>query len=214
MTKRRVIAYVDGFNFYYRRLRNKPYRWLNLVAMFEALFPDDDIIEVKYFTAQVTGKFDAQKPLRQQAYLRALSTIPKLTVVMGQFITTSVRYRLVEPITDSEGHLIETAHVWRPEEKGSDVNLGSHLLNDAWSDAFDVAAVLTNDTDLAIPVQFAVAREKTVLIIHPDSNPAQSLVRSATASLHLHESHLRDAQLAPVITLANGKTVRKPHEFS
>jgi uncharacterized LabA/DUF88 family protein len=195
-------------------LRNKPYRWLNLVAMFENLLPDDDIVEVKYFTAQVTGKFDSQKPLRQQAYLRALGTIPRLTVVMGQFITTPVRYRLVDPITDLSGKVIEAASVWRPDEKGSDVNLGSHLLNDAWRNAFDVAAILTNDTDLATPVKFAVELQKTVLIIHPDSNPAQSLVRSATGSLHLHDSHLRDAQLAPEITLANGKKIRKPHEFS
>jgi uncharacterized LabA/DUF88 family protein len=213
MTKRRVIAYVDGFNFYYRRLRNKPYRWLDLVALFESLFPDDEIVEVKYFTAQVTGKFDAQKPLRQQTYLRALGTLPKLTIVMGQFITTAVRYRPEVPVFDDQGLPLNSVSVWRPEEKGSDVNLGSHLLNDAWSDAFDVAAVLTNDTDLAVPVKFAAARDKTVLIIHPDSNPALSLVKNATASLHLHDSHLRDAQLPNELTLPNGKKIRKPNGF-
>ena len=55
--------------------------------------------------------------------------------------------------------------MWRPEEKGSDVNLASRLLNDAWSDAFDVAAVLTTDSDLTAPIRLSVARNKTVLII-------------------------------------------------
>ncbi|HEX3443950.1 MAG TPA: hypothetical protein VHS80_04480 [Chthoniobacterales bacterium] len=34
------------------------------------------------------------------------------------------------------------------EEKGSDVNLGVHLVRDAFKASFDEAAVLTNDTDL------------------------------------------------------------------
>jgi hypothetical protein len=80
MAKRRVIAYVDGFNFYYRRLRNKPYRWLDLVSFFEQFFHDDELVMVRYFTADVGGKFDPQKPLRQQAYLRALATLPKLNI--------------------------------------------------------------------------------------------------------------------------------------
>ena len=100
-----------------------------------------------------------------------------------------------------------------PEEKGSDVNLGSRLLNDAWSDAFDGTAVLTSDSDLTAPIRLSVARDKTVLIIHPDNNPARSLTNSATGSLHLHDKHLRDSQLPSEITLANGKVVRKPVGF-
>jgi uncharacterized LabA/DUF88 family protein len=213
MQKRRVIAYVDGFNFYYRRLRNKPYRWLDLVAFFEQLFPHDEIVKVKYFTARVGGKFDPVKPLRQHAYLRALQTLPRVEIIEGKFLTANVKYRLVDPYIDIEGTLIETARVWRPEEKGSDVNLGAHLINDAWSDTFDVAAVLTNDSDLSVPIQMAVARHKTVMLIHPDSSPSRSLGDSATDSLHIHDKHLKDSQLPDVITLASGKTVHKPDGF-
>lgn len=39
--------------------------------------------------------------------------------------------------------------VWKNEEKGSDVNLAIHLLNDAWNNRFDVAVVVSNDSDLA-----------------------------------------------------------------
>ena len=93
------------------------------------------------------------------------------------------------------------------------MNLGSRLLNDAWCDAFDVAAALTNDSDLTAPIRFSVARIKTVLIIHPDNNPARSLTNSATGSLHLHAKHLPDSQLPAEVTLANGKVVRKPLGF-
>jgi hypothetical protein len=50
--------------------------------------------------------------------------------------------------------------VWvdKTEEKGSDVNLASHLLRDAYGRRFEVAVLVTNDSDLAEPVRI-VAQE-------------------------------------------------------
>lgn len=213
MKKRRVIAYVDGFNFYYRRLRNKPYRWLDLPRLFEQFFPDDELVKVRYFTARVGGKFDPAKPLRQQAYLRALQTLSKMDIVEGQFLTTQAKFRLVDPLFDAAGQPIYSAKVWKQDEKGSDVNLGAHLINDAWEDNYDVAVVVTNDSDLAVPIQLAVKRGKTVILLHPDGNPSRSLEASATSVLHIHDTHLRNAQFPDVIQLDNGKVIKKPDSF-
>jgi uncharacterized LabA/DUF88 family protein len=48
-----------------------------------------------------------------------------------------------------------TQKVWvdRPEEKGLDVNLASHRLRDACTKKFEVAVLITNDSDLAEPVR-------------------------------------------------------------
>ena len=43
--------------------------------------------------------------------------------------------------------------VVRSEEKGSDVNLATHLISDAYEEAFDVAVLITNDSDLLAPVE-------------------------------------------------------------
>jgi hypothetical protein len=43
------------------------------------------------------------------------------------------------------------------EEKGSDVNVASHLLVDVLTDRIDAAVVISNDSDLRFPVQFARA---------------------------------------------------------
>ena len=42
-----------------------------------------------------------------------------------------------------------TAEVFKTEEKGSDVNLAVHLLNDCWLDLYECAVVVSNDSDLA-----------------------------------------------------------------
>ena len=213
MQKRRVIAYIDGFNFYFRRLRNKPYRWLDLVALFDALFPDDEVVMVKYFTARVSGKFDAAKPARQDVYLRALKTLPRLEIIEGQYFTKIAPRRLFEPHTNLDGEIVNFAQIWNSDEKGSDVNLGSHLINDAWEDAYDVAAVLTNDSDLAVPMQMASKRGKTITLLHPDNNASKNLMRCASHSLHIHDKYLVATQLPLTVMTSRGDVIRKPDSF-
>ena len=63
--------------------------------------------------------------------------------------------------------------VMRTEEKGSDVNLATQLLVDAFDDAFDVAVILSNDGDLKTPI--AVVRNRFNKIVgivspHPHLN--------------------------------------------
>lgn len=41
----------------------------------------------------------------------------------------------------------------KTEEKGSDVNIAAHLLRDAYNHAFEVAVLITNDSDLVEPVR-------------------------------------------------------------
>jgi uncharacterized LabA/DUF88 family protein len=38
--------------------------------------------------------------------------------------------------------------IYKTEEKGSDVNLGAHLLLDAFQDQYDAAIVITGDSDV------------------------------------------------------------------
>ena len=53
---------------------------------------------------------------------------------------------LCKPVNPQLGNLVE---VFRTEEKGSDVNLAAHLVNDAHKDLIDCAIVVSNDSDLA-----------------------------------------------------------------
>jgi len=56
-----------------------------------------------------------------------------------------------------------SAEVWVPEEKGSDVDLASRLLLDAFRGAFDVAVGISNDADLLEPVR--MVREELGLTV-------------------------------------------------
>jgi uncharacterized LabA/DUF88 family protein len=101
------------------------------------------------------------------------------------------------------------AHVHSMEEKGSDVNLAAHLLNDAWKDLYDVAVVVSNDTDLVEPIRIvAIERRKNVTIVCPGRwSIAPKLQRAATHVRHIHPQMLQASQFPPVIP---GTTIRKP----
>lgn len=130
-----TFVYVDGFNLYYGALRNTPYRWLNLDTLCQFLLPHNTINEIKYFTALVSARpADVAKPVRQQLYLRALATVPKISVHLGHFLTHPVRMPLVVPLGQPQQYV----QVIKTEEKGSDVNLATHLLHDAHMKRFDI----------------------------------------------------------------------------
>lgn len=61
------------------------------------------------------------------------------------------------------------------EEKGSDVNVATHLLIDVYEQKIDAAVVISNDSDLALPIRHARARVP-VGMVHPGINyPAGAL---------------------------------------
>ena len=77
-------VYIDGFNLFYGALRKTPYRWLDLEQLCGYLLPNNQIGAIKYFTAKVSARpDDLDQPVRQQLYLRALGTLPKVSVHLG-----------------------------------------------------------------------------------------------------------------------------------
>ncbi len=213
----RTIVYIDGFNLYYRALKGTAHKWLDVVAMSRAVLPVGCVIErVNYYTARTSGRTDPKAPARQHAYLRALESLPLVRIHYGNFLVTKKWAGLVQPpdfrpVTAlPAGPRPEVAYVWKTEEKGSDVNLGVHLVRDAFTRAFDLAAVLTNDTDLVEPVRI-VTQELglPVTLLSPSSQPAASLTKVATSMRHVRP-YIGPCQMPDLVTLPNGRTVTKP----
>ena len=83
----RTNIYLDGLNLYYRALRGTPYRWLDLGKLAGLLLPQHSVGRIRYFTAAVTDRpGDPAAAQRQQAYLRALQTVPNLTIHYGHLL--------------------------------------------------------------------------------------------------------------------------------
>lgn len=213
----RTIVYIDGFNLYYRALKGTPHKWLDVRALSVASLPRaSQIRQVNYYTAHISGRTDPDAPKRQHAYLRALGTLPDVAVHYGNFLVTQKWAGLVQPpefrppLTLPIGSNPAVAFVWKTEEKGSDVNLGVHLVRDAFRHAFDVAAVLTNDTDLVEPIRIVTQDiGRPVTLLTPVTRPASSLTAVSTDVRHI-VPYLGPCQLPSPIPLPGKRPITKP----
>jgi hypothetical protein len=203
-------VYIDGFNLYYGSLRNTPYRWLNPATLCQLLLPKNTIGKIKYFTALVSARpSDPGQPVRQQLYLRALATLPNVSVHLGHFLTHEVTMPLVVPAGQPQKY----AKVIKTEEKGSDVNLATHLLHDAHLGRFDIAVVISNDSDLLEPIKI-VRQElhKRVGVLNPHPNPSRALLPHLDFIKQIRTGVLRASQFPATLTDANG-TFTKPQTW-
>lgn len=214
----KTTVYIDGFNLYYGALKGTPFRWLDLSALAANLLPKNDVQLIKYFTARVKSRPSRHDPAAdQQAYLRALGTLPNLRIYYGHYLSHVRRLPMAAP---GGGVLVvngqtQFASVLKEEEKGSDVNLAAHLVHDAHLGRFEVAVVVSNDSDLATPVEL-VAREigLPVGVVNPHadragSSPSVQLRQAASFVKSLRKSHLKRSLFPPVLSDSVG-TIHKP----
>lgn len=201
----KVNVYIDAFNLYYGALKQTPYKWLDQSRLCHALLPSDTIQEIKYFTARVSARPTSPSSAHDQGlYIRALKTIPNISIKYGHFLTHVVPMYLAA-VTPPKRVWVE-----RTEEKGSDVNLASHLVRDAFRKQFEVAVLITNDSDLAEPVRI-VAEElnMSVGILNPHPHHSKELQRYATFVKRVRQGHLIASQFPATLRDAKG-TFSKP----
>ncbi|WP_299877371.1 NYN domain-containing protein [uncultured Sulfitobacter sp.] len=206
----RARVYIDGFNFYYRRLKKSKTKWTDLKKLSYEVLSEGDIIDcIRYFTADVSPRAgDPSAPHRQETYFRALKTIPELTIHKGKFLTKTITRPLVK-----DGVTMVTVH--DTEEKGSDVNLASHLLMDAFSESFDVALVFSQDTDLLEPLRMVTQElQKTVVLAwFENPQPGKKHRQAVSAVRNISDGMLRRSQFPKTVLGQGGVKIHRPESW-
>lgn len=172
----KVISYIDGYNLYYglRAQGWKRFYWLNLQKLSEQfLRPTQTLIQTKYFTTIVKQPED--KRLRQQVFLEALKTLSDLDIYYGHFLSDEIVCRKC-------GHTYTTHH-----EKMTDVNISVELMMDAVQDRFDVAFLISADSDLVSPVRRVqqLFPHKRVVSIFPPGRSSLALKKVTKGTLRI-----------------------------
>lgn len=205
----KTIVYIDGLNFYYGATKDTPYKWADLKGLSQTVLGDDkEIIQVKLFTARVKPTHnDPNVHHRQNAYLRALkSYIPEIEIFYGHFSEHVVN--MLRAVPDGKNRFVD---VVKREEKGSDVNLAVHFLNDAWLDRYECGVIISNDSDLAEAVKLVKDQtEKTIGIISPYKTVSKELAQHSHFQRTIREGALRINQMPNQIP---GTKLTKPNEW-
>ncbi len=212
MNNKRTSIYIDGFNLYYGCLKKSPYKWLDLKKLFESLLDSShQINKIKYYTAHISSRNDNEASrTRQRYYLNALERyIPELEIYYGHYLTHKINAKVVNPPP-------EFTQVYKTEEKGSDVNLALHVLNDAWLDEYDCAVIVSNDSDLAESLRLVKNQTKKLIgVVFPNTDhkrkPSRELVQYADFIKPIRQNLLKNSQLPDNIP---GTEIYKPAEWS
>jgi uncharacterized LabA/DUF88 family protein len=200
-----VICYIDGFNLYHG-LRSKGWRkyyWLDLWGLAERfLKPGQTLVEVVYCTTLI--KDDPPGQQRQLTFIDALKAHrPGIKVVYGHYLAKDMT-------CFNCGNTYQ-----RHEEKMTDVNITCHMLTDAMDCRFDVALMLSGDSDLVPPVRTVRERwpRKRVVAVFPPNRKSDALKRACHGHTWVGEEKLRQSQLPVVVRTAAGVEFRRPTEW-
>jgi 6-hydroxy-3-succinoylpyridine 3-monooxygenase len=205
-----TIVYVDGFNLYYGALTRGSCKWLDLGKFFSLLRPHDSIRNIRYFTAIVGGHSRSN----QEMYLRALQTIPNLTVVLGKFKTKRVICKhsgCNAPLPDRVFNVLE--------EKRTDVNIAVTMLDDAYQNKCEQMILVSGDSDLVPAVATVRMRfpKINVIVYVPANNPVRGQAFELRGAANRHRdlplNLLGKALFPSTIIPSIGPAIVKPNDW-
>ena len=212
-----VVAYIDGFNLYFGIRwqamkegtleapdpRWYSYLWLDLDRMCQRMLTDrQELVAIKYFTAPIIG--GKKKRERQNAYLDAIRTLPKLQVILGRFEPDR---KECDKCKHSNLH---------PQEKKTDVNIATNMICDAMADVYETAILVTADSDLVPAVQ-AVRKlkpNKRIIVAFPPNRYSKELQDATHSKFVIWERLLRKSSLPEVIKRDGLADIVRPEKYS
>jgi len=203
-------VYVDGFNVFRGVLKGqRNCKWLDIVALCGRLLPQCQVNFARYFTAHVIDPpADPGKSRRQQVYLSALRAQPNTRVHLGRFLQKRVRGSLLDATGSPTWVMREVLTL---EEKGSDVNLATYLLIDAFDERANAAIVISNDPDLSEPIRRVRGRfGLDAAVLNPTSHRSRALQSVATSYKSVTLRDVGACQLPDPVVDQRGRKIRKP----
>jgi hypothetical protein len=208
------------------------WRWLDLRTLSQNLvtghsgWTNAQVDRVVYCSARISGASNPVGAQEQDVYLRALQRSGSVDeLAMGTYVARVATAPLATP--DKKGRPVLTNPRWpimvrdatgadepgatfmasvaRREEKGSDVNVASHLLLDVLQGTVDAAVVVSNDSDLEFPVKQVRLRVPVGTVNPTKGYPAGRLNGTPQDGVgghwwhQLEVSELTSAQLPPQV---------------
>ena len=198
--KERVIVYIDGFNLYFgmREAGFDHCRWLDVFKLAKNLMlANQELVEVKYFTSRVNNNPDKQK--RQSTYIDALESV-NVKVIYGKY-------------QDGFDECNRCGNKWRTsKEKMTDVNIATSIIIDAYKDKYDMALLISGDSDLVPPIRSVHEnfKQKRVAIAFPPKRHNSSMALESKGSLTIGRKKLVDNQFEEIVYSKIGYPLTRP----
>jgi uncharacterized LabA/DUF88 family protein len=197
---KRLNVYIDGFNLYFgmRDAGFEHCKWLDVCALSKLLKnADHELNKIKYFTARISS--NTKKGQRQSDYIDALMTT-EVQFVYGQYRPEEIEcYECFHKFTHSK-------------EKMTDVNIATHMIVDAYKNDYDVALLISGDSDLVPPIKAIkeIFPKKEILVALPPLRESNELRKCANSVFVIGRKKLEACQLPNEVENKNAFIIKKP----
>ncbi len=197
----RAAFYVDGFNLYHSlksTRKTEHLLWLDIHRLCRSLVaPGESLAVLKYFTA--LAHWNPEKVKRHQIFLAALEN-SGVKVVHGRFSPAKKLCQLC-------GKQYETF-----EEKETDVNIAAGLIRDGLENVYDVAYLMTGDSDQvpAIRALRALAPSKKLVAVFSVNRHSGNLKHLADRAIQLTWQNFAKSQFPSPLVLRSGRELYCP----
>ena len=207
----RTLAFIDGYNLYHgidtinikREGDWHHLKWLNLRSLINEFTTPNvhKIVGVRYFTAFAGWREESNK--RHKKYVRALDVVG-VEVIEGRFKSAYKKCSLCG--AEHEKH----------EEKETDVNIALHMLDAAYRDEFDLAILMTGDTDLVPAIRMLKSRfsEKKIKVIAPPYRGNHQMRHIGDKYRVVELPHIEKNLLPDMLTAKNGERIVRPDKYA
>lgn len=220
---KRVIALIDGFNFYHpinhhQNQQRVCLQWLDYKRLLSyyvkrsRLNTTGDLEGVWFFSALAHWRNKTRPGTtdRHLTYINALKH-SGVQVVLGNFKEkrNSFYYSCASASTADKCEIFRVSH----EEKETDVRIACKLLELAVQDAFDTCLLLSADSDLVPPIETlnVLAPDKKVVLVTPPSKAKfDKLKQLCDQHIGVGVAELKKFQFQDVIDTGNGYTLVNP----
>jgi uncharacterized LabA/DUF88 family protein len=164
--KKRVAVFIDGSNFYFKLKSLVPrkidfihYRYRDLLK--HLLADDEEISYIGYYVGVVRDTKKAKNHAKAQELVKN-----------QQKLFEQLRHQKVEVV---KGYLLERDGKFF--EKGVDVRLATDIVSMAFEKQYQVAFVVSSDTDLIPAMQRAEHYKKDIVHVGFEHQPSLALIR-------------------------------------
>jgi uncharacterized LabA/DUF88 family protein len=98
----------------------------------------------------------------------------------------------------------------------TDVNIATQMLIDAYQDNFDMAMLISGDSDLVPPIRaiHSLFKQKRVFVAFPPKRQNSSVALNARGSIIIGRKKLIGSQFPDELKKRDGYILRKPSEWS
>jgi len=208
---KKISVFIDGFNLYHSLDKNPKYhqyKWLNLHNLAKCFMQKtEELVAVYYFTA--LAYWNPQKVVRHKAFIKSLQ-IKGVKPIYGKF------KRVERLCLNSVCKLPRKKKTYKThEEKRTDVNIAIYMLEKAVAEEYDIALLITGDSDIipAIESIKRLAPSKEIRLVPPIGQACYEIKDFADQVMKMKEKHLKTSLLEKEISITGGKKLVSPKEW-